>query len=479
MKKSNKSIVVIGVFLVAIMLSIKLINNKREEVYELDSSNNLKEVESKGIAILYKDSDNENYKETDNVPVGNYEVDTNESYCLKNGSESRIQTTMEYKENKVYIKADSSGLKCFVYLKKIKLPTAEDTLGNLGIDTATAQDGKTSFTGIATDADSGLFKGTDDYGTTYYYRGNVTNNWIKFGKTIDGQDIYWRIIRINGNGTIRLIYSGIGSAQATGIGTQINGGTGVAFNTTYNDNKYVGYMYGKTSDSYVNAHKNEINSTILNEIVSWYNGVDGTNLPNKTQNYLSTGFNASNYGSYLDGATGFCSDRRIRTDSTKWWSSEDSNLSKLGWGNLSTAYAPFSRIMTTSVDWNTTQTPVFTCGNKKRDLFTTISEQGEGNGALTVPVGLITADEVIYAGGFGGKNNTSYYLCTNQYYWTMSPFNATNAQVFYVHLTGWLHFYGVNNTWGVRPVINLKADTPFESGDYDGTSSKPFTVKLT
>ena len=93
---------------------------------------------------------------------------------------------------------------------------------------------------------------------------------------------------------------------------------------------------------------------------------------------------------------------------------------------------------------------------------------------------LITADEIMFAGsGYGASyTNRSYYLYTGEYYWTMSPFFATSALVFYVDNTGgYLGGHNVGNASGVRPVINLKADTPFEEGG-EGTSSKPFTVKL-
>ena len=91
----------------------------------------------------------------------------------------------------------------------------------------------------------------DDYGTSYIFRGTIDNNWVKFGKTNeeDGteKDIYWRIIRINGDGSIRLIYAGKskedGSApdptgdETTALTSQ------VIFNASRNNNAYVGFQY--------------------------------------------------------------------------------------------------------------------------------------------------------------------------------------------------------------------------------------------
>ena len=59
---------------------------------------------------------------------------------------------------------------------------------------------------------SGLYKAEDDDGGSFYFRGNVSNNWVEFG------GFYWRIVRINGDGSIRLLYSGLGSGSHTGDG---------------------------------------------------------------------------------------------------------------------------------------------------------------------------------------------------------------------------------------------------------------------
>lgn len=94
-------------------------------------------------------------------------------------------------------------------------------------------------------------------------------------------------------------------------------------------------------------------------------------------------------------------------------------------------------------------------------------------------VGEITADEAEFA---GGKNdiNTLYYLNVGTDYWTMSPYNwYSNARacVFYVDSrNGYLNWASVNSTYGLRPVINLKADVAINSGS-DGTASNPYIVQ--
>ena len=146
--------------------------------------------------------------------------------------------------------------------------------------------------------------------TTYYYTGNP-NNWVQFGTNSSGQSLYWRIIRINGDGTIRMIYQGTGF-NTTGTDTQI--GTS-AFNSSYNNNNmYVGFKY--TSNQ---VHRTGTNSTILNTLNNWY----ASNLADEAE--------------YLDGNAGFCGDR---TPST---SSSSSNGSG-GTGRTTTYYGAYIRL---------------------------------------------------------------------------------------------------------------------------------------
>ena len=106
----------------------------------------------------------------------------------------------------------------------------------------------------------------------------------------------------------------------------------------------------------------------------------------------------------------------------------------------------------------------------------TVTGASKGNKALTYPVGLILADEVAYAGGIDGSYNTSYYLYNDQSYWTMTPdYYYGGAYVFYVYPSGWLDHDGVSHEYGVRPVINLKADTQFKAGSL-GTADSPYIV---
>src|SRR5699024_4256666 len=136
--------------------------------------------------------------------------------------------------------------------------------------------------------------------------------------------------------------------------------------------------------------------------------------------------NLSSYASSIDGNAGFCGDR---TPST----SNSSTNNQGGTGTTVTYYGGYIRLITN-------KQPTYECPDG--DLYTTKGSE-DGNKALTYPIGLITADEVAYAGGVYGQTNESYYLYTNSNYWTMSPsyFNGSFARVFAVHSSGQLNYY--------------------------------------
>ena len=270
----------------------------------------------------------------------------------------------------------------------------------------------------------------DEDGEVYYFAGAPTDNYVKFA------GFYWRIIRINGDGSIRMIYSGEDSPATIGTSTQISTS---AYNSSYVNNMYVGYMY--TSGQ---VHGLGTNSGIKNTLDSWYQ----TNIANK------------GYGDKVSTEAGFCGDREPSTNSS-------TSNGAGGTGTTQTYYGGYIRLV------NSTKSPTLKCKNNE-DMYT-VSGSSRGNKALTNPVGLITADEVSMAGGVWGTNNTSYYLYTGQNYWTMSPrrFDGSYAYVFAVYSNGFLHYGSVHSTYGVRPVINLSADVKVTGS---GTSSDPFVV---
>ena len=311
------------------------------------------------------------------------------------------------------------------------------TWNNVSYDSITYNLSATTLTEteLETDkSDKGLYQDTDDYGTTYYYRGNVKNNIVKFA------GFYWQIVRINGDGSIRLIYDGT-EKNASGVKQSINNTT-YQFNSLYNDPTYVGYMYGNPDGTtFDEVHTNTTSSTIKTNIENWYK----TNIVDK------------GYSGYVSNAVGFCGDRTLRS----------------GDGVSTTQYSYFGAYKRFE-----NNNPQFTCPEPTRDLYTT-ADSSIGNKALTYPVGLITYDELVFAGMDNRHINKLSWAYSTQHYWTMSPsfFDAAGgaAGEWRLTSTGYLDpWWGVSSSFGARPVINLKSDTLITSGI--GTSSDPFVV---
>ena len=131
-----------------------------------------------------------------------------------------------------------------------------------------------------------------------------------------------------------------------------------------------------------------------------------------------------------------------------------------------------------------TKSPSVVCLNESRDGFTVSTDSG-GNGKLTYPVGLLTADEVMFAGGKADTSNLKYYLYSGTVYWLLSPlaFNSNNtapsdASGFFVYSTGSLGWGGSGNirgVYGVRPSIALSKGTRYSSGD--GSFTNPYVIE--
>ncbi len=270
-----------------------------------------------------------------------------------------------------------------------------------------------------------LCKAKDAYGDSYYYRGNVTNNYVLFA------DKYWRIVRINGDGTVRVIYDGT-SAHANGESSsdrQIGTST---FNSSYKDNAYVGYMYGKTGAStYAETHANTNDSTIKAYLDNWYK----TNILGTVhEQYLADNV--------------FCNDRSISSNKP------NKRYNNLGYGADTTAYRWHN-----FADSSFNNKMMLTCP-QKNDAFT-VSDTNKGNGALTYGVGLVTTDEVVLAGGWK-SSNLKFYLYNGQSYWTMSPFefDATFGLGERIVASNGLSetLANVIHTNGARPTLNLKSE---------------------
>ena len=422
-----------------------------------------------------------------------------------------------------------------IYVTNHKCETSDGAaltiLKNNGGESYITELAESEFANVTTASDKGMYKKADDLGTSYYYRGAVNNNWIRFGKepnkcmynnsevlyaeivgdelnirkvknqeeclstnmcmsqgmygvginetvcqaaggtpltekaAFTTADMYWRIIRINGDGSIRMIYSGTTaptSATATvmtGPGTQISIST---FNDSMDKAEYVGYQYIKgqqhgfgkcdgTNNASCTVNGNTVyNSTIKQTIDKWY---AGTTL--KDNDLIADQI--------------FCNDRAASTSDVTYSNTNYTTLTS--WNSTGTQYSYGASGRLTQ----TTKSPQLICPTES-DKFTV--NTSNGNGALTYPVGLITADEVAMAGGQQNSDNSSYYLYTNEYYWSGSPYSfysaLSYAYEFGVSTYGGGGAYIVSSTaYGARPVVSLSSKAKISG---NGTYSKPYTV---
>ena len=300
---------------------------------------------------------------------------------------------------------------------------------------------RTTFTAFTENTTGTLFTATEKIGTNpekevYYYAGNTTKNWVKFA------NFYWRIIRTNADGSIKLLYAGTSPDTTSGyIWTS-------KFNSTSNDPMYVGYMYG-TSGTLDSNRTNANNSAIKIYIDNWYNN------------------NLSSYSKYISTEAVYCNDRELAPGQTYSTSS-------------SFDYAPSGRLDTNK--------PTYNCTNNK-DAFSGNNSEAK----LTYPIGLMTADEIAYAGGKFGTSLTSpyawYYLNSaggsitgSTFWWLMSPNRKEGSKSLVCDVSGsgdpgYLANDFVNEGGAVRPAVSLKTCTLWTSGN--GAPETPYEISTT
>ena len=317
------------------------------------------------------------------------------------------------------IEGETLSTKVWAEATEVSRPTI--TLTNLGL-TKLLNDGTPDFNKIAT-TDEGIFQTQDDLGISYYFRGASENNYIYFA------GFYWRIIRINGDGSIRIIYDGT-SAHANGEVSEDRQVEKSSYNPI-NYQAYIGYMYGDIyGTTYEETHENINNSKIKIANDNWYKA----NIEDK------------GYSKYIADAI-YCNDRSLYTGT--------------GIGTFETYYQPYNRLKIIK--------PTLLC-TQVNDKFT-ISEN-LGNGNLTYPVGLINIDEGLMAGS--KYNNKSYYLYTGTFWWTMTPAFYTNSVFFNaIYSDGSITANHSGNSQGLRPVISLKYGLSYTG---DGSINNPFKI---
>ena len=350
-------------------------------------------------------------------------------------------------------KEQAAGMTYLSQVVIVTEPGIDNTLAGTVLRNNKVQTPLTTPGAAVSTADEALLASAeDDYGTSYYFRGAVKNNYVEFANKC------WRIVRVSGDGSVKLILhndnpTGVANPcdaannSASAAFARYSGETyKSAYNTNYNDNAYVGFKYGTVgAGDYALTHANTNKSTILTNLEAWYE-------KNNLKNYEK-----------VIADTVWCNDKTNVTDTT-FNPYNYSNVNGLGYAKNVTYYGATQRLVGTSGSAGGTG-PSLKCNGELSKINS--------------KVGLITADELALAGYAYGLQNSTTYLqenATDTYWWSLSPyfFYGAGASVWYV--IGSNGYFGGNYvflTYGVRPSISLKSTTNVTG---NGTSDSPFII---
>lgn len=310
------------------------------------------------------------------------------------------------------------------------LSPAAETLASLGLTarSETPNFANSSCSSGCDDTLVGVFAAEDDLGTSYYFRGNVTNNYVKFARNEGFKEIFWRIVRINGDGSIRMIYDGASDER----------------NKKYVTTSSGVYTSDLTSITFYNSYA-------MTDLMSWF-----------SENLYGNGYDED----FVVDAI-YCNDTEVL-------------------GSESGAY--FTGLGAFLMGFDSQRGVTLKCKqiDDRYSRYITVGDIG-ANGFLFYPIGMLTADEMIMAGvGYNGSNNSTY-LSTNDPFWTMTPTLYTMGSEIgqlnmYAYDGGTLAYKasfsasmsGTNDTASIRPVITIRGDSFI---DGDGSESDPFVVE--
>ena len=359
----------------------------------------------------------------------------------------------------------------------------ETILANNGGSASMTTLTSTDFAKGTTASDKGMYKAQDDLGTSYYFRGAVDNNWVKYGKytkdayivmdrkynysLVDscngfdfctklaskGDDMYWRIIRINGDNSIRMIYTGTSAPDSNTkvvmtertyisdlLQYTVTSAGASKFNQKSDSAEYVGYMY-----TIGEQHGTSQSSDIKTYLDNWY--ANYTDL-NKTGTKITDQI--------------YCNDRTASTSDVAYSPTNYTTLTS--WNSTGTLYyyGAYGRIFNDN-------NPMLTCAVDS-DRFTVNKINGKGNSALTYPIGLITIDEVEMAGNNFNESVKSHYLYTGAHYWTGTPaaFDGDFSFEYSAMDEGGFSMSDVGIRFAARGVVSLSSESKLlGSGTYN------------
>ena len=350
-------------------------------------------------------------------------------------------------------KEQAAGMTYLSQVVIVTEPGIDNTLAGTVLRNNKVQTPLTTPGAAISTADEALLASTeDDNGTSYYFRGSVKNNYVEFANKC------WRIVRVGGDGSVKLILHNDNPTGAANPCDAANNSASAAFarysgttytskfNEKYDDNAYVGFKYGTVGASTYDAtHANTNKSTILTNLEAWYNN------------------NLKTYESVIDDNV-WCNDKTNVTDET--YDPWNYTPNGLGYAKNVTYYGATKRLVGTSGSAGGTG-PSLKCNGKLSKI--------------TSKIGLITADELAFAGYASLLENTTTYLqenATDTYWWSLSPYYFRGGRAFVWYVNGSSGYFGdgyVRDASGVRPSISLISSTTISSGS--GTSEDPYVIE--
>lgn len=283
-------------------------------------------------------------------------------------------------------------------------------------------------------AENTLTTAPDDYGTSYYYRGSVDNNYVEVD--VDSTKRYcFRIVRIQGDGSIKL------ALVKEGICADVD------------------YHSGNTTDD---------KSALINSAATTVFGYDSSN------NYNYTGYSGG-----------------LRTVLDNWYntnlSTKQDYLKYESWclGDRTTKYdndtgGIWDENYSDSAVYNhETERRLYGYNEYPTDVWATYKCAGE---SIDSYIGTLLADEVVYAGSIRRSNgptlNNTFYLFNNAQdsYWILaySFYSEGQYYAFNMDSTGHLGAKNITSTSGVRPAITLKPGVQYRKGN--GSRTNPYKV---
>ncbi len=409
--KNHRKEVIGGLIVISVIgiLAFNLTKAKYQRIEDIklvEGNINYKPYDFK-IMAMYKSDDGANYTEiTNRMPEG-YVINEEKSYCTLNNNKDN-EVILKTEKGSHIINNLKKNNKCYLYFDKYQ--NVNTILGTLKVNYDKPDYSKKA------DTDQAIYAVYDeiynDY--SYYWRGAATTNYLKFA------GYCWRIVRINGDGTLRIIYDGTTCHNNGEITTDNLALTNIRYNIPYNRSEYVGWTYTEGLQRPVNNNEGTPSNAKI-KLEEWYNQ------------------NLSSYDSKIANGK-YCNNREVINSS---WSSQSEN--DFNYEGAEKVSNPNQNL---------------TCSND--DIY-------------KLKIGLITVEEAINAGV--RHNNTSSYLHNGQYYWTMTPqkYHSKKTWVYVVDAGGFIGGPGVqDDRCGLRPVINLIPTISISGGN--GTINNPYII---